>query len=412
MKKLKVKLLNEEVGLLNEDEFGRLSFEYLDSWLNNPNSYPISLTLGLEKKIYDNSSCRGFFAGLLPDDQIKSKIASKLKISEDNDFSLLEILGGDCAGAISIESDLKQNKKKQDSKLIEEKQLQEIFALLNDEPLLTSKGIRLSLAGAQNKIALVKKKNQFYIPADEEITTHILKPSIKRFSNIVFNEFACMKLGSICGLNIPNIEVGFAENTPYLIIERYDRQRLKNGRLQRIHQEDFCQALGIIPEKKYQKEGGPSIKSCADLIDQYFSRPGLSKLKLLDIFVFNFLIGNNDAHGKNFALILGTKSIELAPSYDLLSTEIYPQLNKELAMKFGKQFLASKINKTDLRQLAEDFSIKEQLLKDKILAMQLLIQKKFPELYKIKELSKEAEILDGIYQVFTKRSKYVERLFT
>ncbi len=411
IKKLKVNLLNEEIGILFEDENGRLNFEYSESWLNNPDAYPISTKLKLEKKLFEDFECKAFFAGLLPEDLIKTKISEKLKISEENNFSLLEILGGDCAGAISLEPDSKKkNTTIYQSKLIEDKDLKKILLSLEEEPLLTSEGIRLSLAGAQNKIALLKKKNKLYIPGTNEITTHIIKPNIRKFKDTVFNEFICMSLAKLCGIDVAEVDVGSAEDLPYLIIQRFDRVKFGNGKLKRIHQEDFCQALGISPEKKYQKEGGPSIKSCANLIDQITNKPGLDKIKFLDIIIFNFLIGNNDAHGKNFSLALDTKSTKLTSFYDLLSTEIYPQLNQEMAMKFGKQYLASKINQHDLTQLSEDLSIKPQLIQSKIVDLRNKLEKKFPELYDLQELSNQVELLNKIHRVITKRSNFLAKL--
>lgn len=411
MKKLKVNLLNEAVGILSEDEYGRLNFEYSESWLNNPDAYPISIKLNLEKKIFEDFECKSFFSGLLPEDLIKEKIAKKLKISEDNNFSLLEILGGDCAGAISLESFLKKkNSATHEPKLIEESDLKKILLRLEEEPLLTSEGIRLSLAGAQNKIALLKKKNKFYIPGSNEITTHIIKPNIRKFKDTVFNEFICMSLAKLCNLDVAHVDIGFTEDLPYLIIQRFDRVKFGNGKLKRVHQEDFCQALGISPEKKYQKEGGPSIKSCANLIDQVTNKPGLDKIKFLEIVIFNFLIGNNDAHGKNFSLALDTRSIKLTSFYDLLSTEIYPQLNQEMAMKFGKHYLAIKLNKHDLSQLSEDLSIKPQLIQSKIIDLGNTIKKMFPKLYEFKELNLQRELLDKILKVINRRTKFLEKL--
>lgn len=411
IKKLKVNLLDEEIGVLTEDEYGRLNFEYLESWLNNPNAYSISNQLKLERRIFEDFECKAFFSGLLPEDLIRTKIAAKLKISEENHFSLLEVLGGDCAGAISLASfPKKKNISIYQSKIIATKDLKRTLLNLDDNPLLISEGIRLSLAGAQNKIALLKKNNKFYIPGSKEITTHIIKPNIAKLNNTVFNEFACMSLAKLCGIEVPQVEIALAEEHPYLIIERFDRTKFSNGKLKRVHQEDFCQALGILSERKYQKEGGPSLSNCAKLIDQVSSKPGLDKMKFLEIVIFNFLIANNDAHGKNFSLRLGTKSIRLTPFYDLLSTEIYPKLNQEMAMKFGKQYLASKINKHDLIQLSEDLSIKAQLIQSKIIDLKNIIEKNFPKLYEHSELKSHSDLLDQIFRLISKRSNLLAKL--
>lgn len=152
-----------------------------------------------------------------------------------------------------------------------------------------------------------------------------------------------MRLAAEVGLEVATVEIGTAGNTPFLQVERYDRKRLPDGRWDRIHQEDFCQAMGIPPELKYQQEGGPNLKKCFALVRAVSAIPGPDVLRLFDAIVFNFLIGNSDAHGKNFSFLYDGGNARLAPLYDLVCTQAYPHLSEEMAMKIGDERKTSRI---------------------------------------------------------------------
>ena len=219
---------------------------------------------------------------------------------------------------------------------ITESELAERLGQLPRRPLLAGeKGIRLSLAGAQGKLAVKFSNGAYYLPLEGSPSTHILKPQNPHFPGLVENEYYCMRLAAAAGLSTAAVEIGAAGDVRFLQVERYDRRLLLDGRYERIHQEDFCQALGVPPELKYQQEGGPNLKKCFELVRSVTTIPGPDLLRLFDAVVFNFLIGNCDAHGKNFSLLRETSSIRLAPLYDLVSTRAYPELASEMAMKLG-----------------------------------------------------------------------------
>jgi serine/threonine-protein kinase HipA len=209
-------------------------------------------------------------------------------------------------------------------------------------------------------------------------STHILKPAVERFAGVVFNEAYCMKLAAAAGLPVAKTEIRRVEDVEYLLVERYDRTHRQNSEgvpvLERLHQEDFCQALGIVSENKYQKEGGPSLKQCFALLREVSSAPVLDLARLLDAVIFNYLVGNNDAHGKNFSLLyrgLGTASMEtrLAPLYDVVSTRYYPELTRELAMKIGGEYSSDRVTKTNFEQLAEDAGLAKPLVRRRVLEL-------------------------------------------
>src|SRR5208337_4421007 len=263
---LDVYLRRDLVGHLIQDENGQMAYQYAESWLNHAGAIPLSHSLPLKKGRFNRNECRGFFAGILPDESKREIIAKNLGISARNDFAMLEQIGGECAGAVTfIPAGQKLTERKYSYRPLTSGKLAEILKMLPRRPLMAGEdGIRLSLAGAQDKIAVHVQDGQISIPHGGAPSTHILKPAIEHFEGIVFNEAFCMKLAHAIGLQTAKAEVGKVEDIDYLLIERYDRTVFEDGSgaecLERQHQEDFCQALGVIPDNKYQNEGGPSLK--------------------------------------------------------------------------------------------------------------------------------------------------------
>jgi serine/threonine-protein kinase HipA len=205
-------------------------------------------------------------------------------------------------------------------------------------------------------------------------STHILKPAINRFEGVVFNEALCMKLAMAAGLPAAAVETRSVAGIDYLRVERYDRvhRAALDGPvvIERLHQEDFCQAHGIDSEHKYQKEGGPSLKQCFGLVRAVSSAPVIDLAQLLDAVIYNYLAGNNDAHGKNFSLLYrGTgeeMETRLAPLYDVLSTTYYPELSQEMAMKLGGQYSSDKVTPKDFERLAEEAGLGKPLVRGRV----------------------------------------------
>ena len=343
-KQLDVYLHDSLAGQLEQDKHGRVSFGYDSSWLNQPNSVPLSYSLPLRAERYQGKECQGFFAGVLPEEQNREIIASILGISARNDFALLEQIGGECAGAVTfIPAKSALPVSRPEYRLLDEAELAEILRELPRRPLMAgSKDIRLSLAGAQNKLAVYVENGNISLPLQNAPSTHILKPAIPRFEGLVKNEMFCMELAAMAGMPTAKVSMGQCEDIEYLLAERYDRHTDQGGRLTRLHQEDCCQALGLPPHMKYQNEGGPSLAQCFDLVRDISSTPAPDILNLLDAVTFNFLIGNNDAHGKNFSFLYeseaGRHTARLAPLYDLVSTRHYPGLSPNMAMKIGSRY--------------------------------------------------------------------------
>lgn len=344
------------VGRLWRDEKSSLRFQYDPAWLSTPGASPISLRLPLQKEPFDPEHARPFFANLLPEADVRARIARGLGVSESNDFKLLEELGGDCAGALSLLPEGTSPETTGDYQLISSDELDRMIEQMAQRPLLTAQeGLRLSLAGAQEKIPVYLKDGRIHLPRGSNASSHILKPAIPRFPNTVENEAFCMMLAAEAGLSVPKATIREGRQPVYLI-ERYDR-RLLDGKLTRVHQEDFCQALGVDYSRKYEGEGGPGLKACFALLDEHGSDPILDKRNLLKAVVFNHLIGNCDAHAKNFSLLLDNGAVRLAPFYDLLSTKAYGTLSSKFAMRIGGQLRGEWVAKQHWLKLADEAEV-------------------------------------------------------
>ncbi|MBQ9538444.1 MAG: HipA domain-containing protein, partial [Treponema sp.] len=188
-------------------------------------------------------------------------------------------------------------------------------------------------------------------------STHIIKPSRSDFPDIAENEYLCMKLAGLAGLNAPDASLFYSEEKSVFVVQRYDRIVTGNG-IRRVHQEDMCQALGIPSDRKYQADGGPSLKDIFALIKRISSVPLVDIKRFLEYVAFNFLIGNCDSHGKNFSVLYDNGKVSLAPLYDAVSTIAYPALTTNLSMKIGSRYEIEQITRSDFVSQAEAMGIK------------------------------------------------------
>jgi len=334
--------------------------------------------LPLRKERFSRNECRGYFGGILPEESKREIIARNLGISARNDYAMLEQIGGECAGAVTfvptgeplLESEYR-------NRALSSEELAAVLRELPRRPLLAGdEGIRLSLAGAQDKIAVRVEGDEISLPLGGAPTTHILKPGGNRFEGVVANEALCMRLAAVIGSPAAKVEARTVEDMEYLLVERYDRiYRGDSGRepvIERLHQEDFCQALGIVSEMKYQKEGGPSLKQCFALLREVSSTPVIDLSRLLDAVIFNYLVGNNDAHGKNFSLLyrgIATDDMQvgLSPLYDSLSTVYYPEISRTMAMKLGGEYSSEKVMPRNFEQFAEEAGLSKPMVRRRVM---------------------------------------------
>ena len=387
VKILDVYLHRDLVGHLTQDAQGDMEFSYTENWLQNAVASPLSHSLPLRKEPFLKKECNGFFSGILPEEENRRLIARNLGISPRNDFAMLEQIGGECAGAVTFLP--KGEPLPEPAPHYRELSTNELLSILRELPkrplMAGDQGVRLSLAGAQNKIAVKVSGGRIYLPIKGAPSTHILKPTYERFRHLVDNELFCLNLANRLGISAVRAEKRKIEDMEFLFVERYDRKEYSKGQAAsviRIHQEDFCQALNVVSEMKYQKEGGPSLKQCFDLLRNVSDMPVMDLPRLLDAVIFNYLIGNNDAHGKNFSLLydnieasMGT-NIRLAPLYDLICTTYYPELDEKMAMKIGGESTFKKIRLRHFEKFAEDVQLARPLVKKRVLELvhQLLMQ--------------------------------------
>lgn len=329
------------VGQLILDEHGDLGFAYDPDWVVDTGRLAISVSLPKREEPYGRRPARAFFSGLLPEERQREGAARALGVSKNNDFRLLEELGGDVAGALTLWPAKEEPPAPQGltaSEPLSDERLLEILDTLPIRPLLAGEhGLRVSLAGAQQKLPVVLINGAVALPAPGQPSTYILKPPIAALPGSTENEAFAMRLSGALGLPTARVEPRKTEGRPYLLVERYDRRLEPDSAIRRLHQEDFCQALGIQPENKYASEGGPIFKNCFDLVRDACERPAVAVLQLLDAALFNLIVGNADAHGKNFSLLHANGGRTMAPLYDLMCTAAYPGVHKGLAMKIGKR---------------------------------------------------------------------------
>ena len=381
---LLVRIDDAVVGRLWLDEKKRFCFQYDSQWLEH-SKIPLSLSLPLRIDPYLDDESHPFFANLLPEEKIRAVIARNLGVSVNNDYGLLERIGGDCAGAVSLYQESASLQREHGRyRQLSPDELAAIIRELPQRPLLAGeKGIRLSLAGAQKKLPVFYDDEHFHLGYGNLPSNYIIKPAIENLDGTVENEAFCMALAHEIGLDVPRSFIHQHEETRVFVVKRYDRVT-KADVTTRLHQEDFCQALGIPPEFKYETEGGPSLAACFNLLRNSSIRSGKDVLSLLNWVIFNYLIGNSDAHGKNISLLLMPEGPMLAPFYDLLSTRIYAHygLAEGLAMKIGGENDPGAIQKRHWELFAAEVGIKPRLVLTRVAELAKRIEDNRLQLFK------------------------------
>lgn len=369
-KKLDVWWEDRRVGSLVQDREGKISFTYSPEWIDGETSSAISASLPKRAQRYSQRECRPFFGGLLPEGGQRDAAAGALGVSRANDFALLDRLGGEVAGALCLlpEGETPPTAAAPHSThALDEIGILRVLDALPARPLMAGEeGLRLSLAGAQSKVPVIVSHGSIALPTDGQPSTHILKPPIARFPDTTENEAFVMRLAAAVGLEVASVEPRVVKDRSFLLVERYDRVREPSGAVRRLHQEDFCQALGVLSDRKYEAEGGPAIRDCFALVRRVSSRPAVDVLRLLDATIFNVLVGNADAHAKNFSILYGEGAARLAPLYDLLSTVAYPELSNRFAMKIGRRGTLAEMNATAWATFATDAELGLPLVRRRI----------------------------------------------
>jgi serine/threonine-protein kinase HipA len=302
----------------------------------------ISASLRVRERPFGEREARPFFEGLLPEGLARQRLAARFRLADDDTFGLLAEIGRDCAGALSIvpEGEDPHSDPTEPVVWLDDDELATIVANLDVRPLgvQPERDIRLSLAGAQDKLVVVldEGSGKVGLPRGTTPSTHILKPAPKeRFPGLVLNEAYCSVLAAKAGLSAVNVRLIKINDAPALLVERYDRIHTAET-VQRVHQEDFCQALRVLPSRKYQDNGGPDLRRMVDLINRISSDASADVLRLVQWELLNLLISNSDGHAKNVALLYG-EQYRVAPIYDLVSTDAY-DFPQRLGQSIGGEY--------------------------------------------------------------------------
>lgn len=370
-------LLNgREIGQVTRDRRGRLRLLYADDWREADGAFPLSLSMPLAAAEHGHKPVEAFLWGLLPDnDNVLNRWAQRFQVSARNPFALISNVGEDCAGAVQFVRPERLQGVTAESPpeidwLDEAGIAERLRALRADHSAwrIPRDTGQFSLAGAQPKTALLYENGRWGVPSGRMPTTHILKPPTGDFDGHAENEHVCMHLASALGLITASSQVMRFEDQVAVVIERYDRERTEDG-LVRVHQEDMCQALGILPTLKYENEGGPGIRAIADLIRTVSGSPDEDVRRFVDATAFNWLIGGTDAHAKNYSMLIGAQGrARLAPLYDIASILPYDfDLQKiRSAMKIGGEYRMRDIGPRQWRKLATDLRLDEDALLQRI----------------------------------------------
>jgi serine/threonine-protein kinase HipA len=310
-----------------EQERRRMRLQYTgDAMRSFPAGTPLlSLRLAVRQERFPNGVVRSFLDGLLPEDDSRRLIAQDLGLRADDTFALARALGRDCAGALVIQTDDEETPPPATTLTAEplnEAEIAHLVENLRRAPLGVDQRVRISLAGVQEKLLLTRLPDGSWgRPVDGTPSTHILKPEIRGYPRTVENEAFCMRVAKNLGMDVADVETITIGGRRLIVVSRYDRVVTPTGEVERVHQEDFCQATGMQPAQKYEEDGGPSLRKVAGILSE--ADPD-SLQALLRAVTLNVIIGNGDAHAKNFSLLHDRGgALRLAPLYDLLSTLMY-----------------------------------------------------------------------------------------
>lgn len=404
MEQLNVYLCNRLAGILQREPNGALTFRYLPEYIASDEATPLSGTLPLGAEPFGERDIAAFFSNLLPDESVRRRIADILRLSPEDTFGLLREIGCDCAGAIAFyEPPRKPNELAAPVfRRLSDSEAAALLQNLANRPLGIDEEFRgISGAGAQDKLIACLKDGKVLLPLHGTPSTHIFKPNIDRFPDSVFNEWFCMKLSKACGFDTAECDIQTFGGEPIYVTRRYDREE-RSGVVYRLHQEDFCQLLKCRPEIKYQDQGGPSIVECTKLLLS-MRLPLSDVISFVNRCIFNFIIGNGDAHGKNFSILYRNGTPRLAPVYDIICTTVYPSIAKKMAMKYDGKFEFRWITPGKIARTFARAGIGENVVMDAISRQCTFIKDNLPALVDEANATQPSAIYHDIVQGIHRR---------
>lgn len=382
---LRVLLNNRLVGYLTKAPSGAIAFRYDTDWLAWEHALPVSLSLPLREEAYRGEAVAAVFDNLLPDaDALRRRVAEKVGAGGTDAYSLLAAIGHDCVGALQFvaEDEAAGDAAAIEGEPVDDVAIGKILQGLAQAPLGLDQDdpFRISVAGAQEKTALLRHEGRWLKPHGTTPTTHILKtqmghrPNGLDLSHSVENEYYCLKFAAACGLPVNEASIEVFGNTKALVVRRFDRRWTRDGRLLRVPQEDCCQALSVPPTRKYQSDGGPGVVDVLGVL-KGSDVPAADQKQVLKAQILFWLLGATDGHAKNFSVFLGPGgTYRLTPLYDVLTAEpslvarqIEPK-HMKLAMAVGtnNHYRVDEIVGRHFRQTGEAAGLPEKLVEEAI----------------------------------------------
>ena len=383
MNSLKVSMQGKEVGKLSIDENEVYHFEYCQDWVNA--GFAISPHLAFEHE-YTSVTVKRFLENLIPEGEGLDDIATFAHISKNNTFAMMDTIGYDTAGALMFGENSEENEAI--FREIPTKELTDRIEQLESKSIaIWDKKVRLSLAGVQAKLPVILKNEKIGLGNGTLSSTHIMKFQTKKHLHIVVNELFCMTLAKKIGLNVAKVELKRFNEYPTLLIERFDRV-YKDNFVGRLHIIDGCQMLNFPPSYKYEQNFG-NLRDVAHIREgasfkklfnstKLCSVPAIAQLELLNWAMFNLIIGNSDAHGKNFSFFVHKKVIKPTPFYDILCVMMY-DFDHNLAMAYGDEFNSDMVLAYQLREFADDVGMNHKLVAKVLLKQSDMVMKALVE---------------------------------
>lgn len=336
-RELVVLIAGQRAGRVCQAESGALSFAYDDGYVG----IPLSLSMPVSNQVFGDKVVRPFLFGLLPDGfEVRRSLGRELGVSADNPWALLAHVGLDCPGAVQLcaEGDIAAATTRAEM-LVPMAECDIASRLRRGRGAASARweadNERWSLGGQQAKFALRREGDGWYSCEGAAATTHIFKPGISDLKLSALNEYVCLKLAAACGIPAERVDYLVLEDEPAIVATRYDRVRDDAGRVRRLHQEDFCQVLGVLPERKYPEEGGPGVADIVRVCGRTGAPAASNLRRFFDMLFFNYLIGAPDAHAKNYSLLIDCNAAYLAPLYDVASLLPYAERPFDIKLAMG-----------------------------------------------------------------------------
>ena len=358
-----------------------LIFYYDREWLRSTAAFPVSLTMPLTIEVIEPARLEPWLVNLLAEGEMLQVIGRTLGISTGDLPALLQAIGSDTAGALSFRS-LPADAEPGYRTIDGDEELKRIIDNLPAKPFLAGdEGVSMSLAGVREKIPLARLDDgRLAIPVNSAPSSHILKPDSSHLAGLVQNEAFCLRLAGRLALDVCEVTTGRAVDRDYLLVTRYDRVATGQADIpwRRLHQEDFCQIAGLPPARKYQhgQSGpGPGLVDFFDLLNRHAAVPARDRIRLLDAVIFNVLVGNTDAHAKNWSMIInpGAAAV-MAPLYDIACAGVYDGITLNLAQDIAGQNRGPHIHGRHWRRMAEAAGLAGNAVVNRVRSLAGLLQ--------------------------------------